>query len=176
MSEFKIGDIVLAKVQILDINDAIKAKYLVGGYGDTRLYARDVYPIPETDKTYEDGLNDAWEAAKKVLCVDEECGMQENDLNEIFGDLHGADDILMGYTAQEVIKEIKAWKDKNEIHVGDIVEMIGGIKGLVTKVEEECYYVIYSDGSCERIEKRDDVKKAGRTADISSYLFGIFGV
>ena len=82
MEKFKVGDKVLVEA-VID----------------------DAYPIP--DKTYEDGLNDAWKMANRIA------EMETSDVEEIFGDYYTIDEIMENFTAVETAVKIKAWGDKS---------------------------------------------------------------
>lgn len=74
-------------------------------------------------KTYEDGLNEAWEAARKVLC-DSGCNLVK--LENIF-DSHTLDGIFSVYTAKEAIEKIKEYEEaqkKSVFKVGDRVKIM----------------------------------------------------
>ncbi len=73
----------------------------------------------QLEKTYEDGLNDAWECAKKVMFAEYEGGLSINEHTEIFGNII-AIDVMKNYTASEVIAKIKEYEEqKNEIKQWD---------------------------------------------------------
>lgn len=63
------------------------------------------------DEAYQQGLNDAWEAAQKVVCKTEMGGMALDTLQEVFGVLSPAA-IMQSNTAQEAIDKIKAYEQK----------------------------------------------------------------
>lgn len=104
-------------------------------------------------KTYEDGLNEAWEAARKVLC-DSECLVK---LEDIFDD-HTLDGIFNTYTASEAIAKIKEYE---EIKVGDEVVNVTGKKSVVVRVCGSVITLVESNGVTGRWEK-EDFKKTGR--------------
>lgn len=75
------------------------------------------------NKSYEDGLADAWEAARKII------RMPEGDLLDLF-DVYSSVctpvQVMLKYDASEVITKIKEYEDKQkEIKVGDEVDMDG---------------------------------------------------
>ena len=75
------------------------------------------------DEAYQAGLNDAWEAAQKVVCKTTAGGMSLDTLKEIFG-VQSPAAIMQSNTAQQVIDKIKTYEDKrsDRIEVGDVVE------------------------------------------------------
>ena len=99
-------------------------------------------------ETYQKGLSDAWETARKIFCT------SHGELERIF-DLEEDDNGLLWvyheYTASEAIKKIRAYeqaqKEKEEqIQVGD--EVINrDKKAVVTEITDRFVRIMYSDGS-----------------------------
>lgn len=96
----------------------------------------------QTEKSYEDGLNDAWNCARKAILVSCEGGLSLGEHTEIFGDTFPAE-ILKNYTASEAIAKIKEYEEKhtdNEIKLCDEVIIkksdygFTGLKGIVVNV------------------------------------------
>ena len=86
---------------------------------------------------YENGLYDAWKAAKRLR----EFSSEERE--KIFGG--SINDIFNWYTASEVIEKIKKYDESKEIKVDDIVTswLAQGKKGIVVSVIGSVYYVIW---------------------------------
>ena len=77
-------------------------------------------------KTYEDGLNEAWEMAKRIVCLRTDGGESAEWLQNVFrGSIPAI--IIAKYSASEAIKQVKEYE---EIKVGDEVKK-GEIKGVV---------------------------------------------
>ena len=114
------------------------------------------------NKTYEDGLNDAWEAARKIVYLPSVGGYSASELLDIFGrtDISSAQ-LLKHNTAAEVIAKIKEYE--NRIEVGDEVTDDDGWKGVVTWISPDGEYmvVVLQDGSALRW-KKESFKKTGR--------------
>ena len=64
------------------------------------------------DAVYQRGLNDAWEAARKIVCAPQEEGLGRKMLDTIFGDELGRSEIMFTYSAQEAIAKLKAYEQK----------------------------------------------------------------
>lgn len=62
------------------------------------------------DDYYEQGLNDAWEAARKVCCFYQQGGLDGATLYELFGK-NFAPNILKDFSASEVIEKLKTLED-----------------------------------------------------------------
>lgn len=113
-------------------------------------------------KTYEDGLNEAWEAARKIVYLPSVGGYSASELLDIFGrtDISSAQ-LLKHNTAAEVITKIK--KYENCIKVGNEVTDNDGWKGVVTWISPDGGYLVVTlqDGTALRWEK-EHFKKTGR--------------
>lgn len=81
--------------------------------------------VGENQKTYEQGLNDAWEMAKKIAIGLELCKLQT-----IYDGFDTMSAIIQRYSAQEAIDLYNAWKERNEIKMGDIVEVVDCCNGM----------------------------------------------
>ena len=86
----------------------------------------------ERDRGYEDGYQEgifeAWEAAKKILFNPDDGGMSAIDVNEVFGESSWT--VMKDFSASEVVAKIKEYEDsKQKIKVGDEVE--DGVANLV---------------------------------------------
>lgn len=111
-------------------------------------------------KTYEDGLNEAWEVARKIACLPMHDGYKTGELEEIFG-ISCESEIFKRNTAAEVIAKIKEYE--NRIEVGDEVTDNDGWAGVVTWISPDGEYmiVVLQDGSALRWHK-ESFKKTGR--------------
>ena len=105
-------------------------------------------------KTYEDGLNEAWEVVRRL----------ENELTsykriELFG-YYSPYDIVDALTPQEVIEKLEK---HDRIEVGDEVTDNDGWKGEVTWISPDGEYLVVTlqDGSALRW-KKEHFKKTGR--------------
>ena len=121
------------------------------------------------DKTYTDGLNDAWELIRKLF------KMSGSEVKEVFG--HVILGVLVNdLTPQEALAKLEAYeKEKNEIKVGDVVEDIHtGKLYVVTMLSGNICYVLFSDGSAGTVS-RNELKKTNKHIDITSVLEQIRG-
>ena len=123
------------------------------------------------DAAYRRGLEDAWEAAKKLFSQ-----MADHDIEKAFPTEwnNGGFKALMNLQPQEAIAKLKAYEEHkaDSIKVGDEVVTRGLIPGntfLVTKVTESSVYGISNDGSWNFFNK-DSVTKTGKHYDIQSIL------
>lgn len=100
------------------------------------------------EEAYQQGLNDAWEAARKALRYTDYQLFVLFDIDNIY-------DIITHLTASEVIEKIKKYEERqkvdNEIKIGDWVfnKHVGVTSSAkVTCVEGQKVYMLCGDGSC----------------------------
>jgi len=74
------------------------------------------------DNGYEQGMDDAWECARKITLISDNGGMPSTEINAVFG--LNPYNVMLDYTASEAIKKIKAWKQKKEQRYCSIAEVI----------------------------------------------------
>lgn len=163
--KYNVGNEVLIKGIIVAVDESKKnSPYWVGvpngmGYW---LSESDI-----TDKTYAQGLADAWELAKQIE------RMQFVEREKLFG-LHGFWEILQKHTPQEALAKIEAYEREGVIKLGD--EVVHSCDGYKTK-----FYVTYLNASqIKGIDKDGNthyytlpnrhIKKTGKHIDIESFL------
>jgi len=127
---------------------------------------------------YQRGLNEAWEAARKIVCDEE---LDWNTLLHLFnrGNFEG---IFGGFSPSEAIAKLKSYKEKqkaeDKIKVGDEVEWDNDFTGdrfIVTRIyqpygkKEQCDG-IDDDGDVYRAVLIESLVKTGRHFDIASIL------
>jgi hypothetical protein len=124
----------------------------------------------KADDAYQAGLNDAWEAAQKVVCKTTAGGMSLDTLKEIFG-VQSPVAIMQSNTAQQAIDKIKAYEDKrsDRIEVGDIVDVYGNL-GVVTYMYELKACVMMVEDGSSGDWNLNECKKTGKHYDIQSIL------
>lgn len=115
---------------------------------------------------YEQGLNDAWELARKIAISVADGGYLDSELVDIFG-TKNCQTIICVLTAKEAISKVEDYENK-KIKVGDVVDN-NALKGIVTMVKEKDVDIMFKDGSVGTWDKRN-CKKTGEHIDISSIL------
>ena len=118
------------------------------------------------DKTYTDGLNDAWEMANKIADT-----LTTSERAKIFGYVvNGITvmDILRDFTPQEALAKLETYEKSKEINVGDVVEQ-NGHKFVIIFVNGEYVNGIDVDGRFSNISIKN-CKKTNRHIDITSVL------
>lgn len=126
----------------------------------------------QVNEAYQRGLDDAWEAAKKIVCDDE---LDWNTLLHIFN-RGNFDGIFGDYSASEAIAKLKAYEEKrkadDEIKVGDEV-IYNEHKFIVFATEtEECYASLFDVNGRHASASQRECKKTGRHVDITDMLKG----
>lgn len=86
---------------------------------------------------YQRGLNDAWEAARKIVLSPDEGGTSLTDIYVMFGNNGSMQRVFRSYSASEVIEKLKAYEEKQkadeEIKVGDeVIDTQTGARFCVT--------------------------------------------
>lgn len=161
---FKAGDAVLIKGAISDVHEGTDNPYFVAPNPYSINWVSEDKIIP-ADKTYEQGLADAWELAKKVYEMDCEI------IGEIFGlTVNGGFwDVSRSFTAAEALAKIEAYEREKEIKVGDEVKLQDGSTFWIIAITNSYVYGYSSDGKTADfpVQKLEGLRltKTGRTTD-----------
>ena len=142
------------------------------GYAD----AERIWRAPSSDNEfYQKGLEDAWEAAKKLFS-----SMADSDIEKAFPIEwnNGGFKALMNLQPQEAIAKLKAYEDKHfdRIEVGDIVERyIDGkldSKGIYLQEAGGYWRCLFDTGAVLMTfaYPKGQFKKTGKHYDIASIL------
>lgn len=125
------------------------------------------------DVNYEKGLSDAWECLKELMDKDVE------ELKEIFDLLciKNVIDVLNRLTPQEAINKLKEWEEKQEIKVGDVVEVDEIGTFVITCIENENLYDCLKLGTLSgyTITDKTVFKKTGKHIDLTEIFNGLEG-
>lgn len=106
-------------------------------------------------KTYEDGLNEAWEAARKIACDD---GYSCGELSDIFGSC-SASYVIGLLTAPEAIDAIE---NHEKIKVGDEVKGHSAVGIVLARCYNDEMTIMWANGSVTIGHKKRDLTKTGR--------------
>lgn len=169
--KYKIGDIVLVEAEIVETSPG-EPGYLVKTErgSDKWVYEREIHPMDS--RTYEDGLNEAWELAQKVAMLPADGGLKAENIREIF-DVGALAEAFKRNTYTEAVTKIAAWEDSKQIHVGDVVET-SCETGIVTNFASDWVTVLLSTGAALCVP-RENITKTGRHIDIAGLLAEIGG-
>lgn len=113
----------------------------------------------ESEKTYEDGLNEAWEAARKIVCLPSDGGHTPSTLIKIFGHDHQST-ILKQNTAAEAVAKIN--EHENRIEVGDEVKYRSVVGVVLELHDDNSTSVMRTNGNVSTIYNKRELKKTGR--------------
>lgn len=123
-------------------------------------------------ESYEKGLTDAWELARKIALYEENGGYSSEYIINAFG-IQSHQKVLMTFNPQEALAKIEAYeKKKAEIKVGDVVTTINGeCEYLVTNIQlPNTLHVVNSRNGYTQQMRIDVTKKTGKHIDIESLL------
>lgn len=105
-------------------------------------------------KAYQRGLNDAWEAARKIYLPTEYGGIHADVKRQIFNNT-SASGIFEKVSASEAIEKIRQYEEKpeKEIKVGDEVTDDKGDTGVCTEIScpANSMCIMYADGTATDI-------------------------
>lgn len=90
----------------------------------------------QVDEAYRKGLDDAWEAAKKIVLNPDEGGTNLPDLFAIFGN-SSMQNVFRNYSASQVIAKLEAYEEKQKAEPNK-----GKWKNIVEGIE-------YAFGTCD---------------------------
>ena len=122
------------------------------------------------NKGLEDGRNEAWELAKKLVLLDSSIGWK------IFGTCRVLE-VLENFTPQEALAKLEAYeKEQAEIKVGDVIERTRDNKVIVVcGISDVNYCGLMNDGRWTCLSFEDEITKTGKHIDIQSMLEQIGG-
>ena len=146
--------------------DAVRNEAYEKGVQDTKQHWVDAPRSCAYKLGYENGLNDAWDAARKIVLSREDGGLFEYEARKsVFG--CGNYMALKNYSASEAVKKIRQYGQEQEeqIQVGDEVVFYNGEKCVVTVVGDgQAAEVMDKGGFLMRMDDglRNSMKKTGR--------------
>lgn len=126
------------------------------------------------DAKYNQGLNDAWELARKIVLTTEMGGICYDDFKKIFG-VGNFVSVLRTMTAQQALAKIDAYEKSQQIQVGDVVKVKDETyEFVVTALNGMGVQGIGSTGNIFTVSQKG-VEKTGRHIDIEHLLEQIRG-
>lgn len=121
-----------------------------------------------TTLEYQNGLDEAWEAAKKIFGDELDGGLPVDELRSVFGfnDIPFCTaDIFKTNTASEALAKLKAYEQQKanaEIKVGDEVDYKGVTKYVVTGIVDDDTICGFSQNGLWNANTIKEVTKTGR--------------
>lgn len=175
MSKYKVGDRVCLEAEIRQVDiEPYGVPYNVKFLNGATMWT-DESNIFSISKTYEDGLADAWELARKI-CGYGKDSIDGSTLGKMF-EFGNTGQIMTKNTYQEALAKIEAYEESKAIKVGDVVyaDDEPDSFGVVTHKDSERLYIMWNDGSSNKETDWSDIHKTGRTVDIEHLLEQIRG-
>lgn len=139
------------------------------------------YIEPADQGSYQRGLDDAWDAAKKIACSEKLGGYSWDELTECFGKIQSNfPDMLADCTAAEVIEIIREYEERKvQFRVGDEVQQVSndgtptGDYCIITNIGNDEFTGINRHGKSVLCSSQITRwwRKTGRHVDLSQ-LFG----
>ena len=126
-----------------------------------------VMNIQIDEVSYQRGLNDAWECARKIASM-------PTDVTEPLFNQFGLHNIMANVSASEAIAKIKKYEENQKVKVGDIVTVLGDIvmigekpsEFIVTWVSDDEVTLITRNGFHARTARINCLTKTGEHCDI----------
>ena len=111
----------------------------------------------QVDEAYQRGLNDAWEAAKKISL------MSPDKIENVFPGAAKYNRYNLGYSGVEAIERLKAYeKTQDTIQVGDEVRHDRGWTAVVTAIDELGLTLLGTNGAIADYHDKSRFTKTGR--------------
>ena len=137
----------------------------------------------QVDDANRQGLEDAWEYAKKIVLNPDDGGLGLSELNEIFG-FYTLQSIFKNYTVQQAIEKLKAYekeqKANDTIKVGDeVISSRSERKGILLEPEIGDTFatvIVPSERWRTYCIRHADLKKTGKHYNIEGLLKAMNGV
>ena len=168
----KIARLVMEKEELKDENERLKAENeKMGVKIDAYELCGDQHE-EEYNQAFNQGVEAAWELAKKIICQPINGGFKKSEFEEIFG-YDYISDIFKKYTYTEAAAKVAEWeKAKEKIEIGDVLENIYDIsvKCTVTNLyTKNRAYLVFDDGTAG-MRELNNFKKTGHHIDIDGFL------
>ena len=125
---------------------------------------------PKIDEAYQRGLNDAWDAARKIVLSREDGGLfSYEERKAVFG--CGNYMALKTFLAPEAIKKIRQYEqEQKDFKVGDEVISDEDIKGVTVDMDDYLLHVLDENGVIQAWPREDAVKTGRYFPEIAEVL------
>ena len=144
-------------VEIIEVDQEKIHPYEVYANGTRWHYSEDMLE-PYEEKTYAQGLADAWTLAKRLF------NMDFLKINSIFGVKSGYE-VMENFAPEEAFAKINAYEKEKEIKVGDVVILFGR-EGIVSNIDGKNLTLVHRDGRVTPMVSAEEIKKTGKHVDI----------
>lgn len=121
----------------------------------------------DLEKARQEGREEAWEAAKKIVLSSEYGGIPTGEFQSIFGNEAYVSNVFMKISVNEAIEKIKSHEEQQkadgDINVGDEVICDEGIKAVVLDfMDDNERIMVYSENGIAEDWWIKEVHKTGR--------------
>ena len=137
--------------------EKIRKEAYEDGYNRGKHDAKKAFEV-YAGNAYQRGMEDAWEAARKIAKLD------TDEQKRLFG-CFGIYFVAHEYSASEAVEKIKAYEQeqeqKQEIYIGDEIITTSGLYAIcsnIDNIKEGWVYLFFDDGSCGA-HKIGEIKK-----------------
>lgn len=169
---FNIGDIVRVKgsVGIVDFIDLEnEPRYRVSINGQEWWFSEDIME-PYAEKTYEQGLADAWELARRVIGHPSAGGYTMQELEDVFG-IPCPASLLSELTIEEALAKLDEFERQQSLAPNMIVEDKEGIRALILdECGDDTFSVLTENGCVERWDREMCFSIREKTIDVSNLV------
>lgn len=121
-------------------------------------------------KAYEDGMNAAWDVARKIMNSCNEGGLSMKEICDIF---HGTfvGSVFKRFSAKEAKDMIERYEAENKIQEGDVVEILDqqAVVLAIDKGIASVYVIDNDDGKVQELMLHQ-LKKVGHSIDVRKTL------
>ena len=101
---------------------------------------------------YQRGLDDAWEAARKVTFNSDDGGLSIDELDEIFG-CYSLQRVFRAYSAQQTIAKLKAYEEQK---ADDEIKVENERMEAKRVMHEDCAFLYWTCGNCNSLVLEHD--------------------
>ena len=154
-AEYKIGDEVSLTGEVEEIDEDIESKPIYVDFGDAGGVWVGEDQLRFADRSYAEGLADAWKLARKI-----ENELDCSTLESLFGSSRIAD-VLDNFSVEEVFAKIEANEGKREIGVEDEVCFSDGTKAIVLDEISDTEVYVFTDVGCVEKKNKKYLTKTG---------------
>ena len=125
---------------------------------------------PTDSKTYEDGIKEAWDIAKKVVSIPKNGGFTNEEIKDIFGTQYRSE-VFKKYTATEASKKFSEWEKKTKFSLNDQVINMDGMRGVIMNIvsPNETFFIWWEDGTSGE-ESVGNIKRTGLKINVAELL------
>lgn len=173
MSQYNVGDEFVIRIKSIPEPGLyqLSEKLYMNESSLDELRRRGTFSIAEIkEDAYEQGLNDAWEIAKKLTYPTEEGGIGVDTRCGLFGD-SSILRVMYRFSFGEIKGIIDKYEERKKIKEGDIIEILEQ-KAVVLAIDGELasvYVVDNDDGKVQEVELHR-LKKVGPSIDVKETL------